>query len=257
MTIGWVEVLASAALVVVAVGLSLWRGLGVERSIVWASLRGAVQLIAVGLLFELIFETAGSMLWAWLWVVGMLLVSAETVGRRARKIPNVRLGALLSLTGALGVTLAIIFGLGVFELAPVTLVVTAGITLGNTLPAAVLGVDTAARDFSDTPERAEGLLALGMTSSAAGRFVTQDAVRRALIPQIERTKVVGLIALPGAMTGMLLAGSDAISAVLVQIVIMYLVLGSVAVAVVVVVTVIAIQAFTQDSRLREWVTQRT
>jgi len=256
MTIGWVQVVASLTLVGVAAGLSIWKGLGVERSIVWAATRAAVQLLAVGLLFELIFESTGSMLWAWVWVIGMLLVSAETVGRRAKKIPRVRPAALMALGGALTVSLGVVFGFGVFEFDPVNLVVIAGITLGNTLPAAVLGVDTAAKDFSDNPEQTEGLLALGMTAAGAARFLTQGAVRRALIPQIERTKVVGIIAIPGAMTGMLLAGADAISAVLVQIVIMYLVLGSVAIAVVVVVTVIAAQAFTPDSRLQEWVTQK-
>lgn len=256
MSIGWVQVVASLTLVAVAAGISFWRGLGVERSIVWAATRAAIQLLAVGVLFDLIFESAGSMLWAWLWVVGMLLVSVETVGRRARKIPNVRVGALMAISGALGVSLGVVFGLGVFEFDPVTLVVIAGITLGNTMPAAVLGVDTAAKGFTDNPRKVEGLLALGMTSSAAGRFLAQDAVRRALIPQIERTKVVGLIALPGAMTGMLLAGADAISAVLVQIVIMYLVLGSVTIAVVAVVAVIASQAFTSDARLQDWVTRK-
>jgi putative ABC transport system permease protein len=256
MSIGWVQVAASLTLVATAVGLSVWKGLGVERPIIWAATRAAVQLLAVGLLFELIFESSGSTLWACLWVVGMLAVSVETVGRRARKIPNVRMGAWLALGGALTVSLGVVFGLGVFDFDPVTLVVIAGITLGNTMPAAVLGVDTAARGFSDNPGRVEGLLALGMSPASASRFLTQESVRRALIPQIERTKVVGLIALPGAMTGMLLAGADPVSAVLVQMVIMYLILGSVAIAVVTVVTLIATRAFTPDARLQTWVTQQ-
>ena len=256
MTIGWIEVVVSAALVVVAVGLSVWKGLRIERSIIWAAIRAAVQLLAVGVLFQLIFGSATSMFWASLWVAVMVLLSVETVRRRARRIPSVRLGAFLSLGGALAVSLGILFGLGVFELEPVSLVVIAGITLGNTMPAAVLAVDTAAKAFSDNPERVEGLLALGMGPDAVSRFLTPEAVRHSLVPQIERTKVVGLIALPGAMTGMLLAGADPLTAVLVQIVIMYLILGSVAIAVVAVVTVIAMRAFTPDARLRPWVTQR-
>ncbi len=254
MTIGWIEAVASSALVLVAFGLSMWKGLGVERSILWASIRAAVQLLAVGLLFRLIFGSATATLWAAIWVVAMTAVSVETVRWRARSIPNVRLSASLSLGGALAVSLGIVFGLGVFELEPVTLVVIAGITLGNTVPSAVLAVDTAAKTFSDHPVRVEGLLALGMGPDAVSRFMTPEAVRHALIPQIERTKVVGLIALPGAMTGMLLAGADAISAVLVQLVIMYLVLGSVAIVVVTLVTIIAMRAFTPDARLQPWVT---
>ena len=98
--------------------------------------------------------------------------------------------------------------------------------------------------------------ALGFEKGQAAEYVTASSARKALIPQIERTKVVGLIALPGAMTGMLLAGVDAFDAVLVQLVIMYLLLGSVGLAVVMVVTIIAGKAFTADGRLQLWVTDR-
>ena len=97
------------------------------------------------------------------------------------------------------------------------------------------------------------MLALGFDRQGASRVVTSSAVRNALLPQIERTKVIGLIALPGTMTGMLLAGAEPVSAVLVQLVITYLVLGSVGVASAVIVTMVASRAFTGDLRLEGWV----
>lgn len=253
MEIGWPDVLVSTVLILVAVVLSLWKGLGTERSILWSAFRAAVQLLVVGLLFRLIFESASAMTWAWVWVVGMVIVSVEVVKRRAPRIPMVRAGAYAALAGALAVCLGIVFGLDVFDLEPVTIVVVAGITLGNTMPSAVLAMDVAAKAFTDNPGRIEGALALGMDSDAVNRIIAPEAVRAALIPQIERTKVVGLIALPGAMTGMLLAGADAFSAVLVQLVIMYLILGAVAIAVVTVVALVGVRAFTADGRLEEWV----
>lgn len=255
MTIGWIEVLASTALIAVAIGLSFWKGLNAERSILWASFRAVVQLLAVGALFRIIFESSTALVWASMWVVGMTVVSAEIINRRTPDIPGVRPGAYLALAGALAVSLGMIFGFGVFDLEPVTLVVLAGITLGNTMPSAVLAVDTAAKSFMENPGRIEGALALGLDADAVNKLITPDAVRTALIPQIERTKVVGLIALPGVMTGMLLAGADAISAVMVQLVIMYLILGSVAIVVVAVVTIIGVRAFTPDVRLEDWVTR--
>jgi putative ABC transport system permease protein len=197
------------------------------------------------------------MTWAWVWVIGMVIVSSEVVKRRAPGIPIVRAGAYVALGGALVVCLGIVFGLRVFVLEPVTFVVVAGITLGNTMPSAVLAVDVAAKAFTENPGRIEGVLALGMDSTAVNRLITPEAVRAALIPQIERTKVVGLIALPGAMTGMLLAGADPFSAVLVQLVIMYLILGAVAIAVVTVVVLVGVRAFTADGRLEEWVRTQT
>ncbi len=253
MEIGWLQLAASAALIGVAVLLSLWKRLEVEKSLLVASVRAAIQLLAVGAVFAVIFESASALLWGILWVIGMTVVSAEIVNRRTPGIPSVRLPAYVSLGGALLVSLGIIFGLGIFELEPVILVVLAGITLGNTLPSAVLAVNTASQAFTDSPGRIEAALALGLDADQVNRLVSPRAVRTALIPQIERTKVVGLIALPGAMTGMLLAGADALSAVMVQVVIMYLILGSVSIVVVAVVTAIGVRAFTRDVRLADWV----
>ena len=59
------------------------------------------------------------------------------------------------------------------------------------------------------------------------RFLAPQISLTALSTQIERTKVVGLIALPGVMTGLLLAGAKPLDAVLVQLIVMYMILGSV------------------------------
>ena len=254
--IGWIEALASLALLGVVVVISLWRRLGMERSLAWASLRAAVQLVAVGLLFIVIFEQARAMTWAWVWVIAMTLLSTEVVARRTGRLPGIRKSAFLALAGAVAVTLGVIFGLGVLDFQAVTLVVIAGITLGNTLPAAVQAADIIRREFRDHPHRIEGLLALGFDGKGASRQMTRSAIRQALIPQIERTKVIGLVALPGTMTGMLLAGAEPLSAVLVQLVIVYLVLGAVGVAAVAVAVTVASRAFTPDLRLADWVRDR-
>lgn len=254
--IGWAQALASVTLLVVVIVISVWRGAGVERSMVWASFRAALQLVAVGLLFDLIFESTRAMTWAWAWVVAMTLVATEIVARRVRAIPGIRLPALAAFAGALGATLVILFGLRVFEMEPVTLVVISGLALGNSLPAAVQAADMVTSWFMDNPGRIESLLALGFDRRGVTSTVASAVIRSALVPQIERTKVIGLIALPGTMTGMLLAGADPVGAVLVQLVIAYLVLGSVGVAATVVVTVMAGRAFTRDLRLADWVVRR-
>ena len=255
--IGWVEAVASLSLVAVAVVISLWRRLGIERTLLWASTRAAVQLLAVGLVFNLIFESDRAMTWAWVWTVGMALVSAEVVRYRTQHVPGLRGFSLVALGGGLVVTLGLLFGLDTFDLRPVTLVVLAGITLGNTMPATVQAATMITTELNEHRGRVEALLALGFDRRGAARQVTAAAVRQALLPQIERTKVIGMIALPGAMTGMLLAGADPVSAVLVQLIIAYLVLGSVGVATTVITTAIAARAFTRDLRLAPWVAERS
>ena len=77
----------------------------------------------------------------------------------------------------------------------------------------------------------------------------RGALRTTLIPQIETTKAVGLVVLPGAMTGLILAGVSPLNAVLVQAAVMYLVLGSVATTTTVVALGVQRRLFTRDHRL--------
>jgi putative ABC transport system permease protein len=250
--VGVLDVVAAASLIGVAIFLSLWRRLGVHRDLVIASVRALAQLLVVGGLFTFIFDTGGAVALAWLWVALMVAVTVFVVGRRAPAIPGLRLAALEAVVIASGVSLGLVFGLEVFDHDPVTVVVIAGITLGNVLPSAVLAAKQVETAFVDDIGQVEALLALGFDERGATRFVGPRAARTALIGQIERTKVVGVIALPGAMTGLLLAGVDPVDAVLVQIIVMYLILGATALVVTSIVWAASRAAYTDDLRLADW-----
>lgn len=247
----------SLVLIAIVVGVSLWHRLGLERSVIWASARATVQLLTVGALFTVIFESGLANLWSGLWVVLMVAIAGVVVARRTgvgRELVAVGIAAI-GLT--VGVVLAVIFGLGVLELEAVSVVVIAGITIGNTLPTVVQAVDRTRSELVESSGQIEAMLALGFDATAATQRVVHDVARLALIPQIERTKVVGLIALPGAMTGLLLAGVDPVDAVLIQLVVMFLVLGAVALSVIVVTMAMTRRALTPDLRIADWVKQVT
>jgi putative ABC transport system permease protein len=243
---------SSLILIVIAVGVSLWMRLGIERSILWAAARAAVQLLAVGAVFRLIFESTRAPIYGGLWVVGMIITATFVAARRAHEVKGLWIFALVSIGASTAVALAVTFGFGIVETSPVNVVVIAGITIGNTMPATVLAINRAAAYFVDHPGRIETLLALGLDQRQVARFVAPLTARTALIPQIERTKVVGLIALPGAMTGLLLAGVEPVDAVLIQLIVMYLILGAVSLSVAVVTTATITSAFSEGLRLPDW-----
>jgi putative ABC transport system permease protein len=244
---------ASLILVAVVVGLSLWRRLEVEKSVLWATVRATVQLIGVGLLFTVIFESGLADLWAWLWVVLMVVVSAFVVRQRAPELPDLVLIGLAAIALTVATVLAVVFGLGVLDAEPVAIVVIGGITIGNTMPSVVQAADRMVAGLTEQRGQIEAMLSLGFDGPGATRPLANSVISLALVPQIERTKVVGIIALPGAMTGLLLAGVDPIDAVLIQLVVMLLVLGSVAVSVVVVSLAIARKAMTPYLTIADWV----
>jgi putative ABC transport system permease protein len=104
-------------------------------------------------------------------------------------------------------------------------------------------------ELRDKRAEVEARLALGLSSVEASRPHIRSALRTALIPQIETTKAVGLVVLPGAMTGLILAGAEPLDAVRVQAAVMFLVLGSVATTTVVVALGVRRRLFTPDHRL--------
>ena len=253
--LGFPVLIASLVLVCLSLALARWLNLGVSREIVVAAVRAAVQLLVVGFVLTSLFASSVATPAAIAWIVMMIAISAFVIGRRA-KAPSRALyvvaGALVALTT--GISLAVIFLSGVFDVSPVAMVVMAGITIGNAMPSAVQGVNLAVAANRDGRSQLEALLSVGMNRSQIVRFMAPTPARNALVPQIERTKVVGLIALPGAMTGLLLAGVDPVDAVMIQILVMYLVLGATALCSIVTVAAVSRSAITDGLTLADWVT---
>ena len=247
--IGWEGLAASTILVAVAVGLSLWQGLGLGRSILWASGRAAVQLLVVGVALDLVLNPDRPTALAWLWVVAMVGFAAVTVRRRAPEVPNALPLALAALAAVCVVSLGVIFGLGIFPVEARAIVPLAGMMIGNSMAATVVAGRRIVGELADKRDEVEARLALGQPWPDASRPYVRSALRTALTSQIESTKAVGLVFLPGAMTGLILAGADPQQAVAVQLAIMYLILGSVATSTTIISLGLTRRLFTPDHRL--------
>jgi putative ABC transport system permease protein len=243
-------VAASGLLVALAVALSAWAGLGLGRSLVGAALRALVQLALLGLVLTAILAPGRSLALSWLWVAVMIVFAAWTVHRRVPDVPGLGWLAAVAFTLAAAVTLAVLFGARVFPVDATTIVPLGGLMIGNTMTATVLLSRRTLAEFQDKRLEIEARLALGQPSSQAASPHLREALRTALTPQIETTKAVGIVFLPGAMVGLLLAGVSPLQAVQVQLVVMYLILGSVAVTTTVVAIGMRRILFTPAHQLR-------
>jgi putative ABC transport system permease protein len=247
--IGWTGLAASLLLVAAALGLSAWQRLGLVPSIAWAALRAAAQLTVVGWALVLVLDPDAPLALAWAWVAVMVGVAAVTIRQRAREVPGVLAIGLVAIGSVAIVSLGVIFGFGIFPVEARAIVPLAGMMVGNSMAATVLAARSVVREITEHRDEVEAHLALGQPWPQASKPYVRQALRTALTPQIESTKVVGLIALPGAMTGLILAGVEPIDAVQIQLAIMYLILGSVATSVTVVGLALTRRLFTADHRL--------
>ncbi len=241
--------LASLILIAVAVGISRWQRLGLEGSILVAVARATGQLLLVGLGLGLVLADGAPLIWSWLWVAGIIVFAAVTVQRRAPAIPGLFRVAVGAQVLTAVISLGVIFGLSIFPLEARTLVPVSGMILGNALSSAVLASRRLVEEFTDKRDELEARLALGCASHDAARPYLLVVLRTAMTPQIESTKAVGLVFLPGAMTGLILAGVDPLDAVLVQLALMLLILGGVATVSAVITLGAGHRLFTPDERL--------
>jgi putative ABC transport system permease protein len=248
-TIGWGGLAASLVLVVVAVAFSARRKLGLEATIVWACGRALVQLLLVGYALGAIIEEDAPVALSWIWVVLMVLFAALTVRRRAPEVPGSFELALAAMSASAALSLGTVFGLGIYDVEPRAIVPIAGMMIGNSISGTVAAARRVIAELADHRPEVEARLALGQPWTEASQPYVRAALRTALTAQIESTKAVGLVFLPGAMTGLILAGVDPVDAVLVQAALMFLILGCVATNAAVVGVGLTRRLFTPDHRL--------
>jgi putative ABC transport system permease protein len=247
--VGWWGLAASLLLIVVTIGISLWRKLELERDVLVATGRATAQLLAVGYVLAVVIDPDQPIAYAWGWLVFMVAFAAWTVSRRAPEVPGVLTLALLALATSTAVTVAVIFGLGIFPAEARAIVPVGGMMVGNAMTSTVVAGRRIVAEFSEKRADVEARLALGQPWQQASRPSLRSALRTGMLSQIETTKAVGLVFLPGAMTGLILAGVDPVDAVRVQAAIMFLILGAVAINVVVIGTGVTSRLFTSDHRL--------
>jgi len=247
--VGYLGLAASLILVAVALAISLRLRLRLERELVVSVVRGFVQLLVVGAALAIIVDPKTPLVWSWLWVAGIVVFAAATNKRRAPAVPGLFWIALAAnaITAIAG--FAVTFGLGIFPVEGRTLVPIAGMLVGNAMKSGIVVAERLVEALSDGRPEVEARLALGQPWGAASRPIVRSALRVALSPQIENTKALGIVFLPGAMTGLILAGVDPLDAVLVQLALMYLILGGVATTTAVTALGTVRRLFTSDHRL--------
>jgi putative ABC transport system permease protein len=245
----WTGVAVSLVLVGVAAAVILRERLRLSRELLIAAARAAVQLVAVGYVLKLLFTHTG-IPGSLGWVAGMVVVAGRVGARRGRGLPHAQLLSTAAVATAVTATLGLLVGAGVVASQPRVVVPIGGMVVN----AAMTGTSVTMLRLREEVERGrrevEARLALGLTGAQAFAPNVRSALRTALAPQIDSTSTVGLIALPGAMTGLIIAGLSPLLAIRYQIVVMYQVLGSAAIAGVVVAKLSQRLLFDDAHRLR-------
>ncbi|KAG1821979.1 uncharacterized protein BJ212DRAFT_933489 [Suillus subaureus] len=247
--------------------------LGVGSSLLSAAIRCVVQLGLVALVLQKVFETNNP------WAVGSiacllnLLGTIEAVVNKSKKRYNHMFSSVLF--GMLCSTIPVsIIGIR-FAMAvdpfwkPEQYIPIVGMLCGGTISGIVVSVSYVLREIYDNRDKVEMYLAFGASRFEACRPVAREALRLALTPTINQMRfvpskiqaisnsvftldnsVIGIIAIPGMMTGAILGGSSVQQAARLQMVIMFMISASTALAsIITTITTLAVVVDSED-RLR-------
>ncbi len=248
--------LCIAALLVIALSLlSFPLKLDLSRQLLIAGLRTTIQLSLVGLVLKALFENV-NLLWMGAVAAVMLLTAGrEVMSRQKRRFAGMwgfGVGTLSMFISAFSVTflaLALIIGVKPWY-EPQYAIPLLGMLIGNTMSGISIGLDRLTQMAWDQRGIIEGRLMLGQQWSEAIENVRKESIRSGLIPIINSMNVVGLVSLPGTMTGQILSGTVPVEAVKYQILIMFLVAGGTGFGTITAVWLGARHLFDERQRLR-------
>ncbi len=233
--IGPWRLLLAYIFVLIPLILIKWQGIGKEKELLVSALRMTAQLIAVGYLLVYLFEIPSP--WIALAVLAIMqLFAIRNVFSRIKLPINRKLRHIIAATMFTGTTVTLFFFLlAVIKVDPWYdpryFIPLGGLLIGNSMTGVSLGVERLISEFQDKRDLVEGALMLGATPKAASTEIVKNTFSSAILPTINSMVGMGIIFLPGMMTGQILAGISPLVAIEYQIAVMLGILGSVSITI--------------------------
>nr|WP_239565583.1 iron export ABC transporter permease subunit FetB [Brevibacillus fulvus] len=210
----------SALFIIIPLLFSARQKLALEKEIAVSALRCAIQLFLIGYVLQYIFASNHPVLIALLLLM-MLLVATWNAARRGAGIPGIHWRIASAMIFSELVTMSLLIGTGSIKLTPQYLVPLSGMILGNAMVVSGLFLSQLKREVNSSRGEIETLLSLGATRRQAIQPVIKRVIKASMIPTFDTMKTMGLVQLPGTMTGMIIAGASPVDAVKYQIMIMF------------------------------------
>jgi putative ABC transport system permease protein len=240
--------------VLIVLGIVRFRGIRREKEIVIATLRMTLQLVLVGYVLVYIFENPNPL------TTGAIIVMMEffaiyTVLRRFRKDLTIALGSVAAFSMCFGtLSCTAYFLLVVVRISPwyepQYVIPVAGMLIGNSMIGTSLGLKSMLEGMTTRIHMVEEALILGATPRAATREIVNSSFDGAILPTINSMVGMGVVFLPGMMTGQILSGTSPSTAIAYQIAIMLGILGAVALTIIVMLQLGYRTFFNREDQLR-------
>ncbi|MTJ48111.1 iron export ABC transporter permease subunit FetB [Dolichospermum sp. UHCC 0259] len=252
--ISYAQLGLSALFIIINIALSWILNLGLGKNLLIASLRMVVQLFMVGYILQWVFTLQNPVLIICVAFAMTIMAVISSANRTRRRFNGIYWNNFISLLcGSFLVTGFTVSGIIQVEpwYDPQYLIPLLGMILGNSLTGTSLSLERFTEDLIIRKEQIEALLTLGATRWEAAHQTIREALRVGMIPTINSMMVMGLVSLPGMMTGQILAGASPSDAIRYQIVIIFAQASGTAISTMGVVLLAFLALFNQKHQMKD------
>lgn len=215
-------------LVAVAMLLSYREKIGLERDMLIGSIRAVLQLTVVGLVLKYVFQVNNVLLTSII-LIFMVFNASRVAAKRGAGIGKAGIISFCSISCGLVVTLGGLLLFGTVHYEPSEVIPISGMVVGNSMVAVGLLYRNLLSGFQTRRDEVEVKLCLGASPREASRTLIRDGIKTAMLPTIDSMKTLGIVQLPGMMTGLILAGVAPELAIKYQIMVAFMLTGAVTV----------------------------
>ena len=247
LALGLVQAAVASVMALLVILLARRRNIHLEGDASIALLRGIVQIIAVGSILALLLRAPR---WTSIFLlVGMILAAGSISARRAKNIPGAAKVSTYSIAVGAGLVTAIMAWAGVIDTAITSLIPVGSMIIANAMNTNGLALNRFRSEVLSHTGEIETALALGATPQATIRPYAEASIHSSLIPAIDNLRSLGIVWIPGLMTGMLLSGARPMYAAIYQFVVIAMILASSGLTSLLSTTMIQAHAFSHADQL--------
>jgi len=247
--------LATSSLLALVIILSYIKKLGIGKEFTYAIIKGGGQLVLIALFLTYLFESDYWVFLIWILILTMIIIGGHTSAKRATHMPQAFQVTTPSILAGASVALTVLALSRAMPLQPQYIIPLAGMAFGNSMSICSLSLDRLGREIKLNKTAIESMLSLGISAKQTIEEYNRLSIRAALIPTIDRLKTLGVIFIPGAMAGLLIAGTDPLVAAEYQIIVYLMIVSGGIVSAMVATTLSRKKIFTEYEQLAEWTQQ--
>jgi len=216
----------SMVLLAFIIALSYWKSVDLENDFLFSFTRGFIQIVLTGAILTIIFDIDNAF-----FLYGVMLFMCGFAAHTG--LSRYDYGDLNSfkiqftaITVASMLIMVLVPMMGIIPMTGEFLIPMGGSIISNTMVIANISLERLFSDVKKSRGKIEAALALGDTPSNAISNILQESFRAGLVPSTNRVAVLGIVTIPGYMSGMIIGGVEPVKAAIYQVIIFLMILSA-------------------------------